>query len=31
VLGLAGSIMLARVNRPADPDLMDGAIDPDKF
>jgi hypothetical protein len=31
VLGLAGSIMLARVNRPIDPDLMDGAIDPDKF
>ncbi|MEO6777760.1 MAG: hypothetical protein ABI467_32870 [Kofleriaceae bacterium] len=31
VLGLAGSILLARVNRPADPDLTDGAIDPDKF
>jgi hypothetical protein len=31
VLGLGGSIMLARVNRPVDPDLMDGAIDPDKF
>jgi hypothetical protein len=31
VLGLAGSIMLARVNRPVDPDLMEDAIDPDRF
>jgi len=31
VLGLAGSIMLARVNRPVDPDLMADALDPDNF
>lgn len=31
VLGLAGSIMLARVNRPVDPDLMADALDPDQF
>jgi hypothetical protein len=31
VLGLAGSTLLAKVNRPPDPDLMEGAMDPDEF
>ncbi len=31
VLGLAAAIMLAKVNRPADPDLMDDAMNPDNF
>jgi hypothetical protein len=31
VVGIAGAQMLAKVNRPLDPDLGDGAIDPDAF
>ncbi|MEO8552572.1 MAG: hypothetical protein ABI678_21490 [Kofleriaceae bacterium] len=31
VLGIPASILLAKVNRPHDPDLMDDAMDPDNF
>jgi hypothetical protein len=31
VLGIAGAQLLARVNRPADPDLMHDAMNPDEF
>ena len=31
VLGLAASLMLSRVNRPIDPDLMEDAMNPDQF
>jgi hypothetical protein len=31
VLGIASSIMLAKINRPLDPDLMDDAMHPDQF
>ena len=31
VLGIGGSILLAKVNRPPDPDLTEGAMDPDQF
>jgi hypothetical protein len=31
VLGIAGAQMLAKVNRPPDPDLMEDAMDPDQF
>jgi hypothetical protein len=31
VLGIAGAQMLARVNRPEDPDLMEDAMNPDEF
>ena len=31
VLGIASAIMLAKVNRPADPDLMDDVMNPDNF
>lgn len=31
VLGIAGAQLLARVNRPADPDLMADAMNPDQF
>jgi len=31
VLGIAGAQMLAKINRPADPDLMEGAMNPDQF
>ncbi len=31
VLGIASSIMLAKLNRPVDPDLMHDAIDPEAF
>ncbi|CAN5323792.1 hypothetical protein BH11MYX1_BH11MYX1_09490 [soil metagenome] len=31
VVGIASAIMLAKVNRPADPDLMDDAMNPDNF
>lgn len=31
VVGIPSSIMLAKLNRPRDPDLMDDAMDPDNF
>jgi hypothetical protein len=31
VLGIAGAQMLAKVNRPTDPDLMSGAMNPDDY
>ncbi len=31
VLGIAGAQLLAKVNRPADPDLMADAMNPDQF
>ena len=31
VLGIAGAQMLAKVNRPPDPDLMEGAMNPENF
>ena len=31
VMGIAGAQLLAKINRPPDPDLMEGAIDPDQF
>jgi len=31
VVGIPASILLAKVNRPRDPDLMDDAMDPDSF
>jgi hypothetical protein len=31
VLGIAGAQMLAKVNRPSDPDLMSDAMNPDEF
>jgi hypothetical protein len=31
VVGIAGAQMLAKVNRPPDPDLMEGAMKPDEF
>lgn len=31
VVGIPASILLAKVNRPRDPDLMDDAMDPDNF
>jgi len=31
VLGIASSLMLARVNRPVDPDLMADAMDPEQY
>ena len=31
VVGIGSAIMLAKVNRPADPDLMDDAMNPDNF
>jgi hypothetical protein len=31
VVGIAAAQMLAKVNRPLDPDLMEGAMNPDQF
>jgi hypothetical protein len=31
VLGIAGAQILAKVNRPVDPDLMHDAMNPDEF
>lgn len=31
VMGIAAAQMLAKINRPVDPDLLDGAMDPDQY
>ncbi len=31
VMGIAAAQMLAKINRPIDPDLLDGAMDPDRY
>lgn len=31
VMGIASAQMLAKINRPVDPDLLDGAMDPDQY
>jgi hypothetical protein len=31
MLAVPGAILLAKVNRPPDPDLLEGAMNPDQF